>query len=309
MKDFNKEQTNANPSCGGIAFFAMMTLYVFISLIGQSLLYAFDVTEGALFYAVCSTFSIIAIVAAFFLSRIFCKKSISVNFYIKKCDPLYFVFAVILAEGMMFGLGFVNGLIADIMSKFGLNVGGVNPPLNNVGLFILFSVLLAVFPAVAEEIFFRGLILDNVLCGKNRGLRAFKALLSVSLCFALYHGSLTQFFYQLIYGFFLALMTLKSGSVLPAITAHFLNNFAVLFFSFLKINVDLNNPFFIVVGMALLVLFVVFITFYGRGKNKSVSTGDTDENDVAPLKLFWLPYGVLGAAVCAALIIGSAVAI
>lgn len=309
MKDFNKEQTNVNLSCGGIAFFAMMTLYVFISLIGQSLLYAFGITDGALFYAVCSTFSIIAIAAAFFLSRFFCKKKSAGNFYIKKCDPLYFVFAVILAVGMMFGLGFVNGIIADIMSKFGLNVGGVNPPLYNIGLFILFSVLLAVFPAVAEEIFFRGLMLDNVLCGKNRGSYAIKAVLSVSLCFALYHGSLTQFFYQLIYGLFLALLTLKSGSVLPAITAHFLNNFIVLVFGFFEINVDLNNPFFIAAGIALLVLFVVFITIYGKDKNKNALQTDVDEKSVAPLKLFWLPYGVLGAAVCAALIIGSAVAV
>lgn len=305
MSDTKYEKLYCEPKFGGIAFFAMMTFYVVISFIGQLLLTALGVTEGVAFIAVCSLFSVAAMAAALFLSRFFCKKNIAVNLYMKKCDPLYFVFAVILAVGMMFGLGFVNGIIADIMSKFGLNVGGVNPPLYNIGLFILFSVLLAVFPAVAEEVFFRGVLLDSLAVNSN-GKHNFYAAITVSAVFALYHCSLTQLAYQFIYGTFLSWLTLKAGSVVPSMVAHFLNNFAVLVFSFFKINVDLNSPFSIVAGVSLLVTFIVFISIYKKNENKNANDGCTN---VAPLKLFWLPYGVLGAAVCAALIIGSAVAV
>lgn len=305
MEDFNKEQSCASLSFGSIAFFAMMTTYVIISLIGQTLLQAFGVTGGAAFYTVCSLFSVVAMKIVFCLLGFARKKKMTPCVYLRKFDPVYLIFALILAAGMMYGLGFVNGVVANIMTEFGINASGVNPPLDNVGQFIAFSFLLAVLPALEEEIFFRGLILDSVYCGKARGFRTVYAVFTVSLCFALYHGSLTQFFYQLIYGVFLALLTLKSGSIIPAIAAHFANNFSVLAFSFFNVNVDLKNPFLIITGIALLVLFVAFISLYKKGEKEFSG----EENTVSSLKSFWLPYGLLGALICVALIIGSAVSV
>lgn len=305
MSDTKYENLYCEPTFGGMAFFAMTAFYVVISFIGQLSLTALGVTEGVAFIAVCSLFSVVAMASAFFLSRFVCKKKITARVYVKKCDPLYFVFAIVLAAGMFLGLGFVNGLIVDAMLKLDLNVGGINPSLDNVWSFILFSFLLAAFPAVAEEVFFRGVLLDSVTenCSRKRN---FYATISVSAVFALYHCSLTQLAYQFIYGMFLSWLTLKAGSVVPSMVAHFLNNFAVLFFSFFKINVDLNSPFSIVAGVLLLVTFIAFVSLYKKSENKNVN-GDCS-ND-APLKAFWLPYGIAGAAICIVLTISSAVAI
>ena len=99
---------------------------------------------------------------------------------------------------------------------------------------------IAITPAICEELMFRGYLqrqLDRVA----------PALISVVVCgvlFGLYHLSLKQLLPLSCIGIYLCWLTYKSGSILPAIWVHFLNNgFATtlgLIFAHQK-NVDLNK--------------------------------------------------------------------
>lgn len=85
-------------------------------------------------------------------------------------------------------------------------------------LFILFNV--AVVPAICEEILFRGFVFR--LFSNSAGV--IWGILISGFLFGLYHLKLTQLIPLSLIGMLLAWLTVQSGSLYPAILAHFINN-------------------------------------------------------------------------------------
>lgn len=83
-----------------------------------------------------------------------------------------------------------------------------------------YALILAVLPALSSELLFRGFLLTGLL-------RRFKPTMAVflsSLLFGLYHLNVFQFLPALVLGMVLGLLTIKSGSVLPAMLFLLLHN-------------------------------------------------------------------------------------
>ena len=80
-------------------------------------------------------------------------------------------------------------------------------------------ILLALIPAVVEEVIFRGLIFNGYK--KRNPWRA--ALLSAVL-FGLIHMNINQFTYAFVIGIIFALLTYVTGSIIPAVIGHFVIN-------------------------------------------------------------------------------------
>ena len=281
-----------NAKSGGFIYTVTLILFLIISLVGRTVLTALNVSDTA-YYAVSSLFSVSAFLcAACFYARFNREKR-----FFTKFAPVYVVPSVLLAAGMFLGLGFLNSLVAEGVKSVGGVVSDVKIPLDTPFQYVLFTVLLCVFPAIAEEIFFRGILTES-LSGVNKTAGVF----TVALCFALYHGSVAQLFYQFIYGLGLGFLTLKAKSIIPAIIAHFTNNFTVLSFTYFNVSVDLTNTVLIIVGSALLVNFVLFLIFYG---DKPVSPQANTES----VKDFYIPFGIIGVAVTVLLIVLSALPI
>ena len=97
--------------------------------------------------------------------------------------------------------------------------------------YIALSISLAVLPAIFEELFFRGILLNSLISGG----KLFAVIVS-SLCFAVYHCSITQLLYQFIFGIAFSLLALNSKSIFPCILTHFLNNFIILTAYYFKIE-------------------------------------------------------------------------
>lgn len=285
--DSNK-QNNLN---GGLAFFIMITTYLFLSFLGQIILAALGVENSTLYYAISGLFSSLAIFGVlFYLSKKSNTPALKMM-AIQKFNPIYIILAVILSVGMFCGVGFINGSVATLIESIGLNAGGAaNITVNSVADLLIYTLVLAILPAVLEECFFRGVMLGS-LSGKVTG-----AVVSVAVIFALYHNGLAQFFYQLVYGISLCVLALKAKSILPCVLAHFLNNFAILLFSLQNVQIDLLNVGIIFFGIALLVMFWLGI-FYLDKKNELKLTGNTHS-----VKELWVPFGVVGASVCVMLI-------
>ena len=215
----------------------------------------------------------------------------------KKFNPKYLLFAVLLSCGMFLGLGFLNNFFISALEKLGLSVGGVDIPLESAGDLILFIFLLAVLPAVFEEIFFRGVMVSAL---KNTG--TIFTIVGVACCFALYHCSAAQLLYQAIYGVGLTLLVISSGSIIPCMLAHFLNNFAVLVLTYFNVEVNFYHPAVIVLGLVLLGVFF-FTQILGL---KKLGVNKKERGSVAS---FWLPFGIFGCLICAAVIIGGLFAV
>jgi membrane protease YdiL (CAAX protease family) len=158
--------------------------------------------------------------------------------------------------------------------------------------FIIFSILLAVIPAFSEELFFRGVFINGL-----KGVGTILACFFSGLFFALYHCSASQFIYQFIYGFVLALLTVKSGSVIPSIVAHFINNFSVLAFYYFGVNVPLKNPIVYFSGLALIIFSVSIMLFAPKLKKQDKAK----DRAIGVL----LPFGFIGVIACVGLILGN----
>lgn len=202
------------------------------------------------------------------------------------------LFALLLSIGMFFGLAFINVTFADFMVKIGLKVSSPQFVLNNVFDLIIFVITLAVLPAIFEELFFRGLLLDSL-----NGQGFIKKVLTVSICFALYHCSIAQLFYQFLFGVFLCILKEQTKSTIPCIITHFVNNFVILLLTYLKVEIDFTNLIIIAIGLIFLAVFVIYCVLPCI-KQKSTGKGQS-------IKEFYLPYGLFGILACIVLALAS----
>ena len=281
----NFSTSNQNKINGGLIFFVMIFAYMLLSLIGQALLLAFGVKEGNLFNAINSLFSILAIILAIVYVKASTNESCKKICLVNKFEWFYILPALLLSLGMFCGLGFLNYTIANLFYSWGLKVPTISLSVVSVWDLCLFTICLCVLPAVFEECFFRGVLLGSI------GGKSYKVILALSFCFAIYHGNFVQFFYQLIYGFMLYLLAVKSKSIIPGIISHFINNFLVVLFTFINFNVNFFNPIIILVGMLIIGGFFACLILYRKKENcfNVRLTGDTS------LSAFFIPFGFLSA--------------
>ncbi len=296
---YNEKRQNQTQSfCqkeGGTSFTILMVIYVLISFFVQTTLSFITQPNSVLYLAVCSLSSVISIVAVivFFVFNK-CEKAQRVNLLgINKFNSLKILYAILLSAGMFLGLGFVNVKFNEILNKIGISTTSPTIPLENVWQFILFSITLAVFPAVAEEIFFRGILLSSL-----KNCSVIKRACAVGIVFALYHCNLVQFLYQFIYGFALSILAIYLKSIIPCIIAHFLNNFAVILFQYSNIYIDLYNLLVIGLGLLCLIAFCLMISFDFVKKY-------IKEKHVQKIIVFYFPYALFGILICLFMIISG----
>ena len=117
--------------------------------------------------------------------------------------------------------------------------------LKSWGEFFMAIVIMAFFPALFEEIFFRG-VLQNLL--ERWWKKPLLAILVTSLLFSLIHMSVFLFLSRAVLGFVLGLMYQRSKNLWVNIIAHFLNNTVAVIQLFwisrhqTKIEVDKLDP-------------------------------------------------------------------
>lgn len=92
------------------------------------------------------------------------------------------------------------------------------------GAFFSIAVITALLPAFCEEVMFRGMILTTLV----KRYRAFTSALICGVLFGIFHFSVHRFLPTAIIGFYLSLLKISTGSIIPPMIAHFLNNFIIV---------------------------------------------------------------------------------
>lgn len=105
----------------------------------------------------------------------------------------------------------------------------------SVWAFLLDVFLSAILPGICEEFCHRGLLLNGY-----KQLNIKKTIILVGFLFGLVHLNIQQFFYASIIGMFLTFLVYVTGSIIPSMIVHFMNNFIGLYLSFAEYN---NLPF------------------------------------------------------------------
>ncbi|MBE5745642.1 MAG: CPBP family intramembrane metalloprotease [Clostridiales bacterium] len=150
-------------------------------------------------------------------------KPVSTAIKEQKCHYKYFLLAIALQIGLL-SLSELNGLFVGFLQRFGYQPDEiVLPSMDGFGFVGVFFVVAIIAP-IAEELLFRGVVLDGLKSG-------FSTLVAAVLCgalFSLYHQNPVQTAYQFCCGFAYALLAVRAKSVLPTVLAHFLNNAYIL---------------------------------------------------------------------------------
>lgn len=200
-----------------------------------------------------------------------------------KCPWKYFLIAVLLQVGL-WGLSELNEWFIFFLQRFGYAPSPIRlPSLDGFGLFGVLLVV-AVLPALFEETLFRGILLG--------GLRSFGEVGAVLLCgalFALYHQNPVQTVYPFCCGAAFALVALRSGSILPTVLSHFINNATIILLNKAGIGTIPQPAKAIVLSVSALCLVasLVYLLFFDRKKGNGEKDGE-ERDGKADKKGFFL---------------------
>lgn len=274
----------------GVLFSFGIALYLVLSYLLLSVANAVSPAGGFISIALPSLAAPIALAAVSVYSAV-TDDGLIKGLRINKCSYIFYIAALLLAVGMIFGLGFINTLISELAAKAGLNITQREMVIDTLPKALGYVFFLAVLPAVTEEAFFRGAFL--------KGLNGVPLIGKVLICgtfFAIYHCSLSQLVYQFIYGALLALISEKSLSVIPAVLAHFINNALIITLQYFNVEIDLFNPIFIACGI-IAVAGSVFLTLF-------FSKTETEKKEKYSKEVgLTFGFGALGIGICLAVLI------
>ncbi len=131
----------------------------------------------------------------------------------------------------------LSALWSAALDALGLTAPASPPVPANVYWLLWSIVVMAIFPAVFEELLFRGFVLS---AWESRGT-AFAICVSATL-FALLHGNLYGLPAFLLVGAVAGIVTFATDSVYSGILYHTVYNAAVLFFSYMSAGQDAARP-------------------------------------------------------------------
>ena len=197
------------------------------------------------------------------------KTSFSLFLKEQKCHWKYYLIAILLQVGL-FGLSELNVQFVELLKRLGYKDSGITLPSMEGAGFIGVLVTVAVLPAIMEEFVFRGIFL--------RESKEFSLLTQVLICgglFALYHQNPAQTVYQFACGVSFALIAVKSGSFLPTMLSHFINNAVILLltkFGVSSFDLPVYVTILVVSGLCLAGSLVYLLLFDKKGEEKKTGS-------------------------------------
>lgn len=176
------------------------------------------------------------------------------NTIIAKPEPKKCIKYIIISILAFFIISPATLCVETWLIKLGLTPSPLQLTLKGYLLGLLTFVLL---PAIAEELFMRGLLFKGL---KKYGF-AFSVCLS-SLMFAVFHTSLFQLIFPICFGLLFSVIMYKENNIIYTILMHSTNNFLALTLNYFNINLFINSIWFYILSFALLGLFLYFMISY-----------------------------------------------
>ena len=163
--------------------------------------------------------------------------------------------------------------IDSLLIKCGIELSTLPYELTTKNYFIsLISLVLA--PAICEELLFRGIIFS--------GLKSHGKTFSISITaimFSLFHMSISQTVYPLLMGLLLSVIMYYENNIYYCILVHGINNFLSLTLSYFKINLIFNHWTYILLAIALAIMFITTLIYFTIKNNKTEKKLPIDKSD------------------------------
>ncbi len=270
-----------------VAFLVAIIGFLLLGLITSPLLTLLNELNVGIGISICIS-ALISQLYIFLVAFLFCKiKNVSLfgggskfRFDFAICLP-----ALALSVGTFLFIMPVHMQFAEFLGQVQENLFGassldeitVDFKLWDLPALLLYAIIMAPFlPAICEEAFFRGVIME--------GLREFGSLFAIlvsGLLFALMHGNYAQMILQFVLGCEIAFVVIMTDHYFVGMVMHFVNNlFAVVYSivieSFSTINLTFGNflqAFAILFGIILLCVAVVYYYKLWKHKQEAVFDG------------------------------------
>jgi len=185
----------------------------------------------------------------------------------------------------------LNTFIIFLLEKIGtVTADNIPAPASIPELWIQVFVI-ALLPAICEEIFFRGVILGSF---ESLGLRA--AIIVSSFYFALFHFDIRNLLGPFFLGILFAWFCCRTGSILPGILAHFTNNLLAVLINWYNRHISAENAamtpaimgeLIILASVVGFILAIMLKAFGAITKNKVKPALDNNKAAVVPVITHW----------------------
>ena len=200
----------------GLEFLLVIILELILLITGNS----DELLEMNVLYMLES--GLISTIIFFVASLIYClikRVDMGAIFPFKKVGGVMLYRLCIIGISISLMSNYVVDLLNNSLGLFGIeNNGGIFDTADDPDVLMYFLVV-AIIPAFVEEFAFRGVVM-GMLRPYSEGL----AILVSSITFALMHGNFVQMPFTFCVGLVLGYIDIISGSLLPSIIVHFLNN-------------------------------------------------------------------------------------
>lgn len=161
----------------------------------------------------------------------------------------------------LFAFSPLSNLGTEFLTKIGFYINNsltsvITTPL----LLIIAIILMAIVPAICEELIFRGLILQ--------GLRKYgdkSAILITSCLFALIHLSADQLIFPFLFSIILCYAVMKTNSIISSMIIHFVSNATSICLNYFGFNYYFDVPIWafvlIAIGLCVIGYLLIFLLF------------------------------------------------
>lgn len=151
----------------------------------------------------------------------------------KTLEPSKVMIVILMSFVVVFMVAPFIGLVDHLFALLGFAPDGSLPiDLNNGWQLLVGVLVLAVAPAVVEELLFRGIILNALLTK----LKPHVAVLLSAIMFMLMHGSLQQTVYQILLGLVFGYIFVYTRKIAYSMILHFFNNLIVIIGAYMSVN-------------------------------------------------------------------------
>ncbi len=281
--------------------FVISLVYIFLVYIVASICGADleNITENTVYVIFATLVSPIAFVLTFVIINKFSRTNYIVALGIKsKFSIKYLLVTIFLSLVCVFGMSNFVCLFDAVLAKIGFNGSYSLPiPMDNFGYLVLNLIVLAVLPAICEELVFRGIIFNGLKQYGNM-----KAVFLSATLFMLVHSSVEQTVYPFFVGIVLALLMLRTNNIIYPILLHFFNNAIVVVINYISVHSGMvseftlttfNILFAIVLAILAVLCIVIVFKIILRNKNKSYSQENLNQNESSPNTFLYV--GIIGA--------------
>jgi len=188
----------------------------------------------------------------------------------------------------------LNSIIAYILQFVGKASEDASIPIpQNAGEVFVSILVIAVAPAICEEILHRGLLLKAY---ESRG--TMKAIVISSIMFGFFHFDITNLLGPILLGLLFGYYTVRTNSIFAGAIAHFMNNFLAILLQYSIRNVESESSFyssqdlfyaltFGTVCLFFVILLLLCFNSVTKGKYNMRKACTTVRNDVVSIISHW----------------------